>query len=256
MTWKEAHVGDRPILAATVDRAGMFFSCGPALGVPDYEEVAETLLSTLVPSPVALRWCRQVHGRVLGSLSSEPGRQLSGVACVGRCDGLLTDEPGIGLMVWTADCVPVLLAADCVVGAAHAGWRGAAAGIVPTAVRRFQLEYGVPPEELTVALGPAVGPCHYEVGEEVVEALARAMPSAENGTWHRGRTVDLRQLLRLQLVNAGVSSGRIEIVGGCTACTADCASYRRDGDRAGRQWSLVMLTGSSMNNSDHTYALR
>lgn len=207
---------------------------------PRYRDGGEPPAPEELPgTPRALRWCEQVHGTLLASLASEPGRPLAGAAAVGRCDGLLTAEPGLGLAVRTADCVPVLLAGGGVVGAVHAGWRGTAAGIVARAVRRFAVEYGVAPGELHAALGPAIGGCCYEVGEEVIAALAgRGVPEA---LWRDGSRADLRVLLRAELVALGVPERRIVLAGGCTACTAELASYRRDGEAAGRQLSIAVL---------------
>ena len=219
----------------------MLFSCGPASKGEEYGARMRRMMGIIKPAVTSIRWCTQVHGRLLASLSHEPDQTFSGTACVGTCDGLITAEPGAGLVVWTADCVPVLLAGGGVVAAVHAGWRGAAAGIVPAAVRRFFVEYGIEPSSLTVALGPAVGACHYEVGSEVIASLhAAGVPEKE---WREHDRVDLRAFLRAQLVSANVREEAVSLVGGCTACSAECASYRRDGARAGRQWSLVYRTG-------------
>ncbi|MCG6963325.1 MAG: polyphenol oxidase family protein [Acidobacteria bacterium] len=237
--WRETQIGPEIALVREVDGARLMFGQGPRhLGAP-YGERAANILRALSPVAGGLRWGEQIHGRVIASLSPEPGGTLSGVACVGRCDGLVTDEAGLGVIVWTADCVPLLIAGGDVVAAVHVGWRGAAAGIVPTAVHRLEVEYGVAPQDLLVALGPAVGLCHYEVGPEVVRALEEC--GVPTNQWCSGGRVDLRRLAAGQLVGAGVEAGRIECVGGCTACEPDLASYRRDGVAAGRQWSLAVL---------------
>ncbi len=229
------------VLAAERGGAVMAFGVGPRFAGRELplEDRAARLADGAPPGLAALRWCRQVHGRILASLSAEPGTPFGGAAEVGRCDGLLTAESGLGLAVWTADCVPVLLAGGGVAAAVHSGWRGTAAGVLPAAVRRFQVEYGVPPRELWAALGPSVGACCYQVGEEVVEALRRRGVAEEH--WLRGDAVDLRALLAKELAALGLDPGRVERVGPCTACDRRFASYRRDGDRAGRQLSLVVL---------------
>jgi copper oxidase (laccase) domain-containing protein len=133
------------------------------------------------------------------------------------------------------------------VAAVHSGWRGTAAGIVPGAIERLGRVHGVPPSRLAVVIGPAVGACHYEVGEEVVEALAgRGIPEPmwlDRG-YAGGPRVDLRALLRAELEAAGVPRDRIELAGGCTFCDPALASYRRDGADAGRQWSMIWRRGS------------
>lgn len=237
--WREAQIGSEAALVRELHGARLMFGRGPRHTGASYGERAAGILRALDSCATGLRWGEQVHGRVVASLSAEPGQTLSGTACVGRCDGLMTDQAGLGLLVWTADCVPLLLAGGGVVATVHAGWRGVAAGIVTAAVRRFVAEYGVPQEQLVAALGPAVGPCHYEVGPEVIRALGGC--GVEREHWCRSDRVDLRSLVAGQLVNVGLRAEQIERIGGCTACDPDLASYRRDGSTAGRQWSLAVL---------------
>jgi YfiH family protein len=144
---------------------------------------------------------------------------------------------GLGLMVWTADCVPVLMAGDGAVAAVHAGWRGCAADIVGVALRRLAAEHGVAAERLDVALGPAISGPAYPVGPEVVDALGRL--GLDPSGWNDKGRVDLRAFLAARLSALGVAPERIERVGPCTASTPGLASFRRDGAAAGRQWSLV-----------------
>jgi YfiH family protein len=213
------------------------FSLGPAAAEQPRQDRIGVLLQTLAPSLRAARWCLQVHGSLLASLSDEPAAPLADAACVGRCDGLLSAERGLGLLVWTADCVPVLMWGGGVIAAVHAGWRGAAAGIVPACLRRFQVEYGVTADQVTASLGPAIGPCHYPVGTEVIEALSAG--EVRHETWLDGDRVDLRAFVKGQLIRAGAPEPGIITTGGCTACDPRLASYRRDGAAAGRQWSLI-----------------
>ncbi len=237
--WCREQFAGYTVLEHSTSRARLMFSLGPRWSGGAPEDRAAGLLAALGPEVKALRWCHQIHGRLLASLSAGEEHPLRGAVRVGRCDGLLTADPGVAVMVWTADCVPVLLHGGDVVAAVHAGWRGAAAGIVPAAVRRFAVEYGIPPQRIGAALGPSVGACHYEVGPEVVDALSAADPGGVR--WRHGNRVDLRAILEAQLVAAGVPSPGVERVGGCTACDLELASYRRDGERAGRQFSLAFL---------------
>ena len=140
-------------------------------------------------------------------------------------------------MVWTADCVPVLMAGDGAVAAVHAGWRGCAADIVGVALRLLEAEHGVAATRLAVALGPAISGPAYPVGPEVVDALNRLGGDASG--WNDEGRVDLRAFLAARLAALGVAPQRIERVGPCTASTPGLASFRRDGTAAGRQWSLV-----------------
>lgn len=162
-------------------------------------------------------------------------------------DGLSTDEPGLALGVQGADCAPILIAdrRRGAVAALHAGWRGTAAGIASHALEHLASEYGSEPADLEVVIGPAVGGCCYEVGEEVREAvtegpLGRLAVFADSG---RGRwRVDLARLNAAALASAGVGPRRIQILSACTRCANDrLYSYRAEGAGVGRNWSLIAL---------------
>lgn len=146
--------------------------------------------------------------------------------------------------VRTADCVPILLAdsAGRCVGAVHAGWRGTAAGIAARAVAALA-DRGSRPSGLIVALGPAIGPCCYEVGSEVVEALeATGVPRSRFvRTGASGRAcVDLREANRFQLERAGVPAASIHGAPWCTRCRSDLFfSARAEGASAGRLLAAI-----------------
>lgn len=240
-SWSALELASEPVLSRASDDVRLSFGLGPAGTGRPAEARAQDLLEALRPGLRALRWGRQVHGRLVASLASEPACPLLGAACVGRCDALITAETGLGLMVWTADCVPVLMSGGGVVAAVHAGWRGAAADIVGAVVDRFRTEYGVAPGGLHAALGPAVSGPAYRVGNEVIEALGWA--GIAEARWRDGSHVDLRGFLTARLEALGVAREQIESVGPCTASSPGLASYRRDGPAAGRQWSLVYRAG-------------
>jgi YfiH family protein len=213
------------------------FAYGPQRRWLAPQERLERWLGQQSHELAAIRYCDQVHGASVVRVPPRAAGDAGGAASVGEADGLASDDRGLGLLVWSADCVPLLLGGGQAVAAIHAGWRGAAAGIVPAAVESLRRRHGVRPDELTAILGPAVGLCHYEVGSEVVGALA------ENGVppchWRHGERVDLRAFVSQQLLQLGLRPSRISSVGGCTACDPRLASYRRDGAAAGRQWSMV-----------------
>jgi len=209
----------------------MSFAIGPATGAAKEPSRLTAILDNRVRR---LRYCDQIHGRVIHEVPTGTEE----VKEVGSGDGLVTTVPGIGLLVWTADCVPVLLAGDGVVAAVHSGWRGCAADIVGAAVARLAgLE--IPPERIRVAFGPAVCGACYEIGPEVPEALSRF--DLDESRWLSGNHVDLRGFLAARLEALGVEAENIETVGSCTVESPDLASYRRDGDHAGRQWAMVYL---------------
>jgi len=113
---------------------------------------------------------RQVHGPAIVRVRAGEGAEA--IARV-EADGLVSDAVGVSLGVFVADCIPALIA-DPRTGAfasVHAGWRGTVAGVLPAAVRALATEFGARPGDLRIALGPAIGPCCFEVGEEVVATL-------------------------------------------------------------------------------------
>jgi YfiH family protein len=235
----EVAIGAERAIDVAADGVRVLFGIGPAHAVSNRRQRGSRLLQNLAPAVRALRWCHQVHGT---EILSTDGPSPADAACIGTCDGLVATEPGVGLIVWTADCVPVLLVGRRVVAAVHAGWRGAARGIIPEVVRRCQHIHGERPENLAAYLGPAISASRYQVGPEVVSALRTQM--VDEATWLHGDRVDLRSFLTSQLRQGAVE--HITIVGGCTASDARMASYRRDGTAAGRQWSLVYRPCNSL----------
>jgi len=165
---------------------------------------------------------------------------------VGEADGVIVFTPGHFAGVVTADCCPLLLIAPTahVAAAVHAGWRGTAAAIAVAAVERLCAAASVAPADLHAALGPAIGPCCYEVGDEVVAALTHLGDAGRTAIQLRsGRRphVDLRAVNRALLFDAGLPPEQVHLVGGCTACDTafPCHSFRRDQATAGRQISTV-----------------
>ena len=179
-----------------------------------------------------LHLLKQVHGTdvVAAPFEGEP-----------EADAATAAEPGVLLGIETADCLPVLLVDPCrrFVAAAHAGWRGTAAGVVKAAVRALEA-MGSPPEDLVAALGPGIGRCCYEVGDELRAAFGNGADAVFR-PGPRGRPhLDVRAANQRQLVAAGVREERIHHVPDCTACAAELYySYRRDGPDTGRMLSYV-----------------
>jgi len=161
-------------------------------------------------------------------------------------DASVAALPGWLLGIQTADCLPVLLVDPRrhLVGAAHAGWRGTAAGVGTRAVAAL-VARGSRPEDLVAALGPGIGACCYEVGDELREAFG--LPGAAffrpgpSGRPH----LDVRAAIVCQLLDSGLPPGSIHHVADCTRCRADVYhSYRRDGRAAGRMISFVGFRAS------------
>jgi YfiH family protein len=176
-------------------------------------------------------------------------------------DTTLSSTPYIACGVRTADCVPVLLG-DRNTGAAaavHSGWKGTLLRVVSVSVERLRLHIGGP-GDLVAAIGPCISACCFEVGDDVATQLAQASsagdsslswgpPSAQarlkTGSPAPTRRVDLRRIVRAQLLETGVSQDSIEDVPGCTYCEPErFHSYRRDGARSGRLLSAIVPRGT------------
>jgi polyphenol oxidase len=183
---------------------------------------------------------RQVHGKVVRRVGpgevpldegpawkAPPGESLL------EADGHATALPGLGVMVLTADCLPVALGSAGAVAMLHAGWRGLAAGVLEEGVGAVR-DLGAG-EEIVAVIGPGAGVCCYEVGAEVHAALG----SGGSGGSAAGH-IDLHATARARLLAAGVS--RVRDPGICTICDRAFFSHRREGARAGRQAGVAWLS--------------
>jgi YfiH family protein len=172
----------------------------------------------------------QVHGAELAahrvpqspSPFAEPGSELPSV------DGHVVTEPGLAPLVFVADCLPVALSGPGGAAILHCGWRGLAAGILAAGAEAVRAS--------AAAIGPGIGPCCYEVGEEVLETFSELGEGIA-----QGRLLDLSEVARRLLRRAGVD--RVSSAGLCTSCEAELFfSHRRDRGVTGRQAGLVWLT--------------
>ena len=185
---------------------------------------------------------RQTHSDIV--------RRVGRADCAGidhrvypECDALITNEPGVTLMIFTADCTPLLLhdPVTGAVGAAHAGWRGTAKAIGAKTVAAMVREFGCQPENIRAAIGPNIAQCHFETGVDVPEAMLDTFgDAADPFIRHAGEKyyVNLKELNALSLRMAGVK--RIEISDACTVCQSDRFWSHRvtRGDR-GSQGALI-----------------
>ena len=201
---------------------------------------------------------RQVHGTRVDAVTAADIVPWDEPSPEG--DGLMTDEPGLVLLVFTADCVPILLhdPVKGAVAALHAGWRGSVDGIAAEGVRAMAETYGIRPADVLAAVGPSIGPCCFEAGPEVKEAALSILgvtesplvrdrpfgPGADPAAGPRGDRcfVDLKGLNRALLLKAGLKPEHIAVSGECTRCQPDRYwSHRFHGQRRGSQGAVIAL---------------
>jgi YfiH family protein len=213
----------------------------------------------------------QVHGRCIITIR----RGIDGAALTALrtnrpdADGMVADARDVALVVRAADCVPLLMAdrRRGVVAAVHAGWRGTAARAAVAAIETLGREFGSRPEDVVVAVGPAIGSCCYEVGTDVVDAFASAgherylierwflAPPAPRGGFppvpsaadQRRLRLDVPGANRDQLILAGVLEDNIHVAGLCTAMHLDVlTSYRAEKERAGRIAGVIRASATRL----------
>ncbi len=181
------------------------------------------------PANVAMGW--QVHGTDIREWT-EPDSDQAFMDPQGghlKVDGHIVRRPDMAALVLVADCLPVAVAGADGVAMLHCGWRGLAAGIIGEGVQRLGGAHAA-------AVGPGIGPCCYEVGDEVLEAFADYDGVAQ------GRMLNLRAIAEAQLRAAGIA--QVEHVDLCTSCRSDLFfSHRRDDGVTGRQGGIAWLTG-------------
>ncbi len=188
-----------------------------------------------------IAYMKQVHGKQVEVIGEPP-------AVPPVCDALVTCREDMALVVSTADCVPILIwdSKQQVVAVVHAGWRGTAAGIVYSTVNCLQEKFDSKTASLHAALGPSIGPCCYEVGDEVVRAVTARLPNGKDlfSPGSRGRKhLDLAEANRRQLVETGVPEVQIHCSGLCTACNNELFySYRKEGKGVGRLMGIIGIS--------------
>jgi len=166
---------------------------------------------------------RQVHGSQVYILKKEPGNDLE----IEGYDGLVTNIPGIGLMIQQADCQAVFLfdPVTMAIGIAHVGWRGTVADIIAETVFAMSQAFSTEPVDISAAVSPSLGPCCAEFANYHVE-----LPVALHAYQVRPNYFDFWAISRDQLCAAGVRPENIQVAEICTCCNQDFFSYRRDMD--------------------------
>lgn len=234
---------------APFDTLNMSFSTGddPAA----VRENRKRFLSLLHIPAESIISCHQVHGthiEIVGRADCGRGAKEADTA-IPACDGLMTQEKNVPLTMNFADCTPLLFydPVHHAAGVAHGGWRGTAGDIGGKMVQLFHETYGTRPEDLLAGVGPAIGGCCFEVGQDVIDAFSALFGLEEMGRLAREKgggkyLFDLPEANRLLLLRAGMTSHHIEMSGLCTYCRDDLFfSYRKSGGRTGRHMAAVML---------------
>lgn len=193
----------------------------------------------------ALTTAQQVHGVHVARVRREG---LGGT--FPATDGLVTDVPGVVLMLRFADCVPLVLLDPRrpAVGLAHAGWRGTLRGIASRMIEKMESAFGSPPQDLMAGIGPAIGPCCYQIGPQLAARIQARFPQWPDLIhWQDGVPYfDLGLANRRQLDKAGVHS--VSMAECCTACHVDeFFSYRAEGGRTGRFAAVIGLREATWN---------
>ena len=229
---------------------GIFASLNIACHRGDSEEnVAENfrrLGKAIGFDPARVVLTRQTHSDIV--------RVVTAADCQGldhhqypECDALITCDPGTALLIFTADCTPILLhdPVTGAVGAVHAGWRGTAADIAGKTVEAMQDNFGCDPANLCAAIGPNIGPCCFETDRDVPDGMLAALgDGALPFIQTRGEKfhVDLKGLNALWLRRSGVTN--IEISNHCTACAPDLFwSHRVTSGKRGSQGAVILCEG-------------
>ena len=187
---------------------------------------------------------RQIHSNIVLPVTQANAGAGLFTPPLPQCDGLITRTPGLALVVFAADCTPILFWDEetGAVGAAHAGWRGTASRIAAGVVEKMAQEYGSRPENIHAAIGPNIGFCHFETDEDVPQAMLASL-GEEVQQWIQKKGskyfLDLKEINRLILNRAGVF--QVELSDACTVCQSNRFwSHRVTGGQRGSQGAIIL----------------
>lgn len=232
---------------------GTFGSLNLGDGGDNPEQI--TLNRKILASAIGMKedkvfYCHQTHSdhiRIIDSnfLHTENNKQKELLSSV---DAMISNLPGICLIIRTADCVPVLLydAQKKVIAAAHAGWKGTVSQIARKTLNVMQNQFNSNPSDVFAAIGPSISPDIYEVGPEVADHFREAFSFSDQLLRNHGEgkyLLNLWEANKLQLTNAGIPDSNIEIANKCTYSNSDLFfSARRDGYHSGRIGTGIYLS--------------
>lgn len=191
---------------------------------------------------------RQVHGNLVRSVTAADAMESYADPGTFEADGLVTDEPGLCLTVFSADCIPILFydPVHHVIAAVHAGWRGTALGIAANAIESMVTRYHCQSEHIRTAIGPGIGTCCFETHTDVPDALMQHLGPDASAVIHphsNGKfQVDLKQANAIWLRRAGVTPDHIAISPLCTTCHPGLFwSHRILGQNRGSMAAMIQL---------------
>lgn len=191
----------------------------------------------------------QVHGdRIfIAGLNDRGKGALEQETAVRDTDAIITREKGIGIMAFYADCVPLMFLdpVERVIAIAHAGWKGTILNIGLKTVKKMVSQFGCKPRDILAAIGPSIGPCHYEVDTPVISQFQNNLPEWEKILKIKDDSkaqLNLWEANRLQFLKAGILEEKISVAEICTYCHPELLySYRGDAGKTGRLAGIIML---------------
>jgi len=215
----------------------------------NYRRIARTLHTDMSRMVCSYQTHTTNVRRVTGE---DAGKGITRPRDYGDVDGLITDEPGLCLVTYYADCVPLFLVDPVhrAIGLAHSGWRGTVARMGQAALYAMREAFGTRPEDVLAAIGPSICQDCYEVSEDVAEQFRAAFPKQEERLLARGRKVgaeqkwqlDLWEANRLVFIETGVMEEKIQVTDLCTCCNPEALfSHRASAGQRGNLGAFLML---------------
>ncbi len=190
---------------------------------------------------------KQVHGHNVMVVDSSDAREPYGYDELFEADGYVTNAPGVPLVVFTADCIPLLMADEKngVIAAVHSGWRSTVQDIEKNAIEKM-LSLGAERENILACIGPAIGKCCFEVGGEVIDEVTVLLGKDADGLYRRNAKdrfmLDLKTVVQKCLLRSGIREEHIDVIQDCTMCMPHKYwSHRYTGGERGSQAAVIMI---------------
>lgn len=191
-----------------------------------------------------LVFSKQVHEDIIyDAAKDDAGNGITKPNKLESADGLICGEPGIPLVIFSADCVPLFFLdkKERVIALSHSGWKGTVKNIAAKTVNKMLNEYNSRPENIICAIGPSIGECHFEVGDEVAEIFAGVAGGVLNKYGEKYH-VNLQKTIINQLTDCGIKADNITNTGICTYCNSDILfSHRKTGGKRGSLAAIMQL---------------